>query len=295
MLSGPEPPAAKASDVAAASSPARADPVRVAAVPAPVAGGEPHVGSFEALVAGLGQEEPPRYAEFMRPANLATLTTKELSALVDLGTSLLSDGGSDEIRQRLGRVHHRLGMLYQAESALSQAFVNFSTAIELDPKQPEFLFSRANVFARTQRYDAAGADLDAAIALDPRRGDLHWAKGVIYLLASRTPGGVDRLNAAIQAFDAAIACDPRIAKYFSSRGAAYIRLGDQTAARLDLDTALQLDPLDAATYYNRSHLLRRQGDEPGAERDLRRAAELGSAEAAAELRKLGLPGGVVWQ
>ena len=241
---------------------------------------------FEMLIEGLNQQEPPPGTpDFLRNLNLETLNIGDLNALLEKGKQLLSARDSQIMRQCVAKLHYHLGIRYQNEDSLNQAFVNLTRAIDLDSLQPEFFYARANIFARSQRYDAGAADLNRAIALDPQRGDLHWAKGVIYLLASRTPGGSDQLKAAIEAFTTAIGCNPRAAKYFSSRGAAYSRIGEPFAALADLDSALRLDPTDAKTYYNRGHLRHRQGNDSGAAEDLRRAAELGSAEAAADLRR----------
>jgi len=241
---------------------------------------------FEGLEDGINQQgPPPEIADFLRDIDLEVLNVDELNALIEKGNQLSSAYGPEVIRQRMARLYYQLGIRHQNESSLSQAFVNISAAIDRDSLEPEYLYARANIFARSQRYDAGAADLNRAIALDPQRGDLHWAKGVIYLLASRTPGGSDQLKAAIEAFTTAIGCNPRAAKYFSSRGAAYSRIGEPFAALADLDSALRLDPTDAKTYYNRGHLRHRQGNDSGAAEDLRRAAELGSAEAAADLRR----------
>lgn len=251
-------------------------------IPARQTGSDP----FEALAADLSQQEPQVTPEFLRDVNLEALDIKDLISLSEKGNQLLTAGGSEEVRQRVAKIYYHLGLRYQKENSLSPAFVSLSSAIDLDSMQPDFLYARANIFARTQRYDAGATDLNRAIAIDPQRGDLHWAKGVIYLLASRTPGGSNQLKAAIEAFTTAIGCNPRAAKYFSSRGAAFSRIGEPFAALSDLDSALRLDPADAKTYYNRGHLRLRQGNKSGAEEDLRRAAELGSVEAASDLRRL---------
>jgi tetratricopeptide (TPR) repeat protein/CHAT domain-containing protein len=250
----------------------------------PIARRQPNDDPFEALAEGIDQPEQPGTAEFLRDINLAELSISDLNTLVERGKELLSAGGSEEIRQRLAKIYYQLGIRHQNENSLSKAFVNLSSAIDLDSMQPEFLYARANVFARTQRYEAGTADLKRAIEIDPQRGDLHWAKGVIYLLASRTPGGSDQLKVAVEAFTTAIGCNSYTAKYFSSRGAAYSRLAQPVAALADLDSALRLDPADARTYYNRGHLRRRQGNNSGAEEDLRHAAELGFSEAVSELQ-----------
>jgi tetratricopeptide (TPR) repeat protein len=226
-------------------------------------------------------------AAFLAEINLETLSQEQLLVLVETGKRLTTlDSADVRLRRRLAKIYYQLGSRYQNENSLNKAFVNISAAIDLDPVRPEFLYARANIFARGDRFDAATADLDQAIKLAPTRGELHWAKGVICLLASRTAVHQDQLKVAIDAFSAAVKCDPNAAKYYSSRGAAYSRLGQSTEAMADLETALKLDPSDGKTYFNRGHLRLRQQNEAGATEDFRRAVELGYALANTDLQRL---------
>ncbi len=226
-------------------------------------------------------------AAFLAEINLETLNQEQLLALVETGKRLTAQDSADvRLRRRLAKIYYQLGTRHQNENSLNKAFVNISAAIDLDPGRPEFLYARANIFARGDRFDAATADLEQAIKLAPAKAELHWAKGVICLLASRTAVHQDQLKAAIDAFSVAIQCDPSIAKYYSSRGAAHSRLGQSTEALADLETALKLDPNDGKTFFNRGHLRLRQQDKTGAIEDFRRAVEHGYALASADLHGL---------
>lgn len=283
-----------------ATTPARQAPP--ASLPAPVAllraetvpsvtlpgdSGKLDSGFFSDLERRGEEQLAQANAAFLGEMNLELLSQEQLLALIETGKRLTAQDSADErLRRRLAKVYYQLGSRYQNESSLSKAFVNISAAIDLDPARPEFLYARANIYARSDRFDAATADLDRAIKLAPERGELHWAKGVICLLASRTAVHLEQLKVAVEAFSAAIRCNSKVAKYYSSRGAAHSRLGQLTAALTDLEKALELDPGDGKTYYNRGHLRLRQQDEAGAIEDFRRAAERNYSLASTELQRL---------
>jgi len=218
---------------------------------------------------------------------LDTLSPEQLGALIEAGEKQRTVRRDDQrLSKRLANAYFQLGSRYQKENSLSKAFVNLSTAVELDGNEPEYLYARANIFARGEQFEAATSDIDRAIKLAPNRGELHWAKGVICLLAARTAVHQDQLNVAVEAFSAAIVIDPGIAKYYSSRGAAYSRLGNLQAAVQDLDAALKLDPKEGKAYYNRGCLKLQLNDMGGATADFRSAVACGHALANAELRRL---------
>lgn len=265
----------------------RAESVPSVAVPGDITTSRLDSGVFSDLERLAEERAVDANAAFLAEINLETLSQEQLIALIETGKRLTAlDSADVRLRRRLAKIYYQLGSRYQNENSLNKAFVNISAAIDLDASRPEFLYARANIFARGDRFDAATADLDQAIKLAPTRAELHWAKGVICLLASRTAVHQDQLKVAIDAFCVAIRCDPSAAKYYSSRGAAYSRLGQWTEALADLQTALELDPNDGKTYFNRGHLRLRQQDEAGAIEDFRRAVELGYVLANADLQRL---------
>jgi tetratricopeptide (TPR) repeat protein len=219
------------------------------------------------------------------------LSRDQLITLLESGKQFLErEPGNDALRRRLAKVYFEIGRRYQSENSMNKAFVNISSAIDLDQTEPEYLYARANTYARIEQFDAAAADMDRAIALSPERGELHWAKGVICLLASRNAVQQDLLRTAVDSFSQAIRCDASIAKYYSSRGAALSRCGRAAEALDDLSMAIKLNPQDAKSYFNRAQLRLRQLDQSGALEDLQTAAQLGHVTATAEIQRLSTGG-----
>jgi Flp pilus assembly protein TadD len=219
-------------------------------------------------------------------ANLRDLTTEQLVAATEWGEKARKQQPNDgPLCKRLAAAYFELASRFRRENT-NKSFVNTSMAIQLDPTDPEYVYSRANMFARNEQFELAERDINKAIELEPARGELHWAKGVICLLEARKGMCPKQLQCAIDSFNKAIECDRTVAKYYSSRGAAYHRLGDLDNARADLDKALELDPADGKSYYNSAHVRQQQHDLAGALRDMRSAVTFGYALAARELQQL---------
>lgn len=243
--------------------------------------------TFSDLALQAEQLDVQPISELFTNAPLEPMSRDQLITLLESGKQLLDgDAGNVALRHRLAKVYFEIGRRYQAENSMNRAFVNISSAIDLDQTEPEYLYARANTYARIEQFEAAAADMDRAIALAPERGELHWAKGVICLLASRNAVQQDQLRTAIESFTHAIRCDATVAKYYSSRGAALSRSGRAADALADLSVAIRLNPDDAKSYFNRAQLRLRQLDQNGALEDLQMAARLGHATAGAEIQRL---------
>lgn len=271
--------------------PVRPEPAGGVAEPGAVGASGFDLGDFSALEEKI-DERDALAASFFADVEWNALDEDALARMIRSGEELREHGPQDErLEPRLARAHFHLGRIYQSQNSLNKAFVNISAAIVLDPTEPEYLYARANIFARGDQFEHAIADIDAAIRRAPGSGELHWAKGVICLLGGRTDVRRDQLAVAVEAFSAAIERDPRQAKFYSSRGAAYTRLDALPAALADLDKALELDPRDAKSHYHRGLLRGRLGEVEAAIEDFRLAVQLGYRQANAELQRLHAAGG----
>ncbi|HEU5135739.1 MAG TPA: CHAT domain-containing protein [Steroidobacteraceae bacterium] len=252
----------------------------------PAVSGPFGVSGFAELEEAADEREAALRGTPLDATNMRDLTTEQLVAAAEWGEKARKQQPTNEpLLKRLAAAYFELGSRFRRENA-NKSFVNISMAVQLNPANSEYVYTRANMFARSEQFEFAERDINKAIELDPARGELHWAKGVIHLLEARKGMSPKQLQNAIDSFNRAITCDHAVAKYYSSRGAAYHRLGNLEKAREDLDKALALDPTDGKTYYNSAHVRQQQQDQAGAIRDLRSAIAFGYALAARELQLL---------
>ncbi|MBI4614037.1 MAG: tetratricopeptide repeat protein [Planctomycetes bacterium] len=138
--------------------------------------------------------------------------------------------------------------------------------------------ARANDLLAKGDVDAAQAEFDRAIALDPAFAAAYSGRA----MARQARGD---LRGAIEDLERALALDPANGETRKRRGGVRAALGDMDGARADLDEALRINPADAGACAARGSLLQSMGDLEGAIRDLTRAIELDPRMAEAYVRR----------
>jgi lipoprotein NlpI len=136
-------------------------------------------------------------------------------------------------------------------------------------------FNRGNAHVAKGDHDAAIADFDDAIKLDPRNASAYNNRG-----NARHDKGDDA--AAIEDFDAAIKQNPRYASAYFNRANARAAKGDAQALK-DYDAALKYNRRNVNAYIARGALLLASGDIRRARADMRQAAALDRKNAYAVL------------
>ena len=118
-------------------------------------------------------------------------------------------------------------------------------AIEGDPECAEAFSKRGRAHARLEEFDAATADCQQAVTLDPRNAEYREHLACLCHVAGN-------LDAALEHYCAAIDLGARDYLAFSNRGALYLQKGLLPQALADLNEAIRLDPTKALAYANRS-------------------------------------------
>jgi Zn-dependent membrane protease YugP/Tfp pilus assembly protein PilF len=155
------------------------------------------------------------------------------------------------------------------------AIAHIDEALQSDPGLAAAHYNRAVVLCSQGRNDLALASLDAVFNCRPEEiepflaiADLWYLRGTLRLDQGDYQGAVDDLSRAFD-FDPA---DP--STLLSSRGLAWIKLGQLDRALADTDAALALTPDNAVAYNNRGVIHRDLGNLDQAEADLRRALDI---------------------
>jgi tetratricopeptide (TPR) repeat protein len=99
---------------------------------------------------------------------------------------------------------------------------------------PWMLYARGTARQKLGQVDAALADFDEAIRLQP-------ASPTILVNRGATLGSAGRLDEALRDLDAALAADPRNVLALQNRGVVLNRLGRRAEARADIDRGLAID------------------------------------------------------
>lgn len=107
--------------------------------------------------------------------------------------------------------------------------------------------SRGSAYWRNGDFNAAIADENEAVKIDPGLGEAYMRRGAAYIAT----GEHDR---AIADSTKAIEIDPMNARAYSNRGLARERIGDHRGAMADEDKAIALDPKLAAAYIARHEI-----------------------------------------
>lgn len=133
------------------------------------------------------------------------------------------------------RVLVNRGAAHLASYEIDAAVADFNAALQIDPDLGSALTNRGNAHAARHETDAAIADFNAALQIDPNLAPALASRGRARLLDHET-------SAAITDFNAALQIDPNFAPAYGLRAEAYFAKGDTKAAQSDENRALALRP-----------------------------------------------------
>jgi len=163
-------------------------------------------------------------------------------ALVVIGSALLAMAvlcRGQEANAAKAKAFYADGTARAGRGDLLDAIVDFSKAIDLEPKNPLAYSARGNAKFNTGDLDGAVADHSKAIELDPTRRTPYINRGVV-----RVDQG--DLQGAIADYTKAIELDPQSSTAFLNRGNARLQNGDAAGARSDYEQAVQFAKDEAA-------------------------------------------------
>jgi len=172
------------------------------------------------------------------------------------------------------------GMVCHNEGGYDAAIVNFSKAIELNPKYVEAYIRRGMAYSDrlsdTGDMEAALRDLNKAIEIDPKNVLAYWCRGVTYhRLSPIFSDDIRNYSEAVWDYTKAIDVDPTFADAYWCRGEVYNMVGDLEAALRDFDKAIELAPVRLWSCYEyRGDIYTVNRDYDAAIRDYEKVVEL---------------------
>lgn len=127
--------------------------------------------------------------------------------------------------------------------------------------------TRAQVLARSGKFDEAMAEFEQALAADPYNIQALYGRALIYQGRGQHPQAIDD-------FTAASGLSPQKAEPLVGRATSYLALDKTKQAATDLDEAVQADPNNVAAWSVRGQVYEKLGDKAKAAASYNRALAL---------------------
>jgi tetratricopeptide (TPR) repeat protein/Zn-dependent membrane protease YugP len=172
--------------------------------------------------------------------------------------------------QAIARSNAGLTLFDQGE--FQAALAEFDAALRLEPSLATSHYNRGHTYLMLGSLDDAMRDLDAALRIEPGLVHAITARGDVWLKR----GDFDR---ALAEYDTAHRLAPQNATVLTCRGYAWLMRRTSERALADFDAALQLNPKDALAYAGRGMVWLSRADFERAVTECDHAVALGGQEA----------------
>lgn len=175
---------------------------------------------------------------------------KEPQAAIDALDSQILEKINEAIRINKYNPHaySTRASYYKAVKKHTNALIEYTKAIAIDPSPAPTYVSRGNLYAEMKNYQFAIADFSKAIESDHNAGAFnstyYTARADAYEKAGEQEKALQDLNYMIEV-------RPKEAFGYGMRASFYLRQKDNTKALADLNKAIELDPKDASSLLNR--------------------------------------------
>jgi serine/threonine protein kinase len=127
----------------------------------------------------------------------------------------------------------------------------FAESPNFKESQPSFaaadFTNRAYAYINLKKYDLALADLNQAIALDPKLAQAHANLAIMFVEKREYDNAINSLSQAID-------CDNFNGAYYANRGFAYTQIGDYIQAIADYGNAIKLDGTNVQLHLSRAYI-----------------------------------------
>lgn len=211
--------------------------------------------------------EAAQQAAMLVEQGLTAQATGEIQRAIELFSQAL------QLDSNQAKIHALRGALHARAGRLSQAAVDLTAALRLDPSNLGTLTQRARIHEALKNLPEARRDWQAAA----ERGHSEavvWM-GSDYYRRARTEAARNNHRHAIALATKAIALGEPRPEDFLLRGCSYQSLQEHQHAYDDFSRVLQLSPDHIEALLSRGHALQALNRREDAQRDWKRAAELG--------------------
>jgi tetratricopeptide (TPR) repeat protein len=195
---------------------------------------------------------PPAVANAVRDTDDAVCRSQDHVAAIEACTRLIEALPAAASPLTRSRLHQSRGASHEALDNLDAALADLDRAIGLDPENGRAFSTRSWVHTRNGNLDAALADGDRAVVLLPNCACSHNNRGLAL-------HNKERYREAVEVFDAALKVDPRFYFALNNRGRSLTQLNQLDRAERDLRAALALKADYAPPHVNLGLIALRRG------------------------------------
>ncbi len=167
-------------------------------------------------------------------------------------------------------IYFRRAQLKNALKDYNGAKSDYSNVIQLDSKNYNAFYNRGLIKKELHDFSGAFSDFTKAIEIDPKNLNSYINRGNLYM-------GEEKFTEAIKDFDKTIELDPSNLEAIQNRGISKANIGDKSALK-DFNKLILLDPSGEA-YLNRAIFYINNNYKLDYCSDLRKAISLGSESA----------------
>ena len=172
-----------------------------------------------------------------------------------------------QLRPNDAQAYAERGWLNDVDAALA----DFNAALAIDPRHAPALMGRSQIWKRKHEPAKAMDDANAAVDAAPQLADAYALRGWL-----RTETDLD---GALKDLNTALEISPRFFNAFLQRAEVWRRRDELAKAIADLTAAIEVEPKNAVAYFQRSQIFTARGEHRQAIDDLTAALQFNPGEA----------------
>lgn len=158
-----------------------------------------------------------------------------------------------QIKPTDSEARYRLGLVDEAQGDLRNAFINFTHAVEQNPRNYPAQLKLASYYFAAEQFGEAETRLDLILVGQPDNPSAHALRGAM-LLRRQDYDGAERET------KIALAKDPANIGAFSVLAGIYTAIGDDNRAAQVLEDGIARNPKDLSLLVLKANLYQRRGD-----------------------------------
>ena len=196
----------------------------------------------------------------------------EHASIQDLGCALGACSEAIRLDPKLATGYSCRGAVLNSKGDYLKALKDLDRALELQPNNGDFFYSRGQIHEKLDHVGLALADATKAAELTTST----VGRSVAFAFCGSLLKKQGKLKEALNAYDEAVRLSPNFAYHFGNRGNVYLELRDFEKALADYNRAISLDPSNPHFLRDRANAYRQLGKTDLAKQDESTANTLAS-------------------